>query len=647
MYSILENNKHNLSKVKKIPGLVEWIDHNCNPELLTPEFNHDKILHFKIYNIFNPNIPIRCTFGKPLHYSTKRRRPVCTLSCTCWREAADIKYKQTLMEKYGVDHISKVPTTIINKSKNNLEKYGKPHTFQVDEFKDKSRATCLEKYGTDTTATVAEFIEKRKETNLERYGVEYASASSEVRDKIKATNVERYGFESSLQNEDVRKKSRKTMLARYGVLHPIQNEEIKNNTQSTNMKRYGVPNPSRAKAIRDKRKQTNCERYGFENVMTNPEIKEKAKKTCLKKYGTVNFNQYHISPESYDILNSKERFTECLLEYGRNGAATQLGVSLSLISQRHKLYELSILSSASSSYERELSHWLTINGIDHQCGNRTICYPNEIDIYIPSHKLAIEFNGLYWHSEAMGKDRNYHILKTKQCAAQDIRLIHIFEDEWVNRKDICKNIIAMSMGICNYKIHARKCTVDIVTNKEIQSFSNDNHLQGHCAASVNLVLKYKDEIIMVMSFSHPRYNKNVQWELLRLASRNGYHIMGGAEKLWSHFRKTYSPSSIVSYCDKRWFTGGIYTKLGFLQNGIASATYWYTDLQFRYHRSKFTKQRAINEALKISNEYTREELQELTESSIMNFIVGMYRIWDCGQDTYIWKEHNEQSGITD
>ena len=71
---------------------------------------------------------------------------------------------------------------------------------------------------------------------------------------------------------------------------------------------------------------------------------------------------------------------------------------------------------------------------------RNIIHPYELDIYIPSKKIAIEYNGLIWHSEKFkGKVFNYHLNKTENCEKIGIRLIHIFEDEWNEKKEIIKS----------------------------------------------------------------------------------------------------------------------------------------------------------------------------------------------------------------
>ena len=250
------------------------------------------------------------------------------------------------------------------------------------------------------------------------------------------------------------------------------------------------------------------------------------------------------------------------------------------------------------------------------------------------HKLALEFDGLYWHSETAGKDKNYHISKTQKCEEQGLQLIHIFEDEWISKKDICKSIIGSYLNLTTSKISARKCSIQEISNKEIRSFLETNHLQGYVNASKNIVLIYNDEIVAGMTFGKPRYNKQIEWELLRLVTKCDTHIIGGTQKLWRYFQKTYQPQSVVSYCDRRWFTGKIYETLGFTKKVNAKPTYWYTDYDMRFHRSKFTKKLSVKMASKLGHPI--DELNNLTERQITKDILGLNRIWDCGQDSWIW-----------
>lgn len=72
--------------------------------------------------------------------------------------------------------------------------------------------------------------------------------------------------------------------------------------------------------------------------------------------------------------------------------------------------------------------------------NRTLIKPSELDIYLPYINLAIEFNGIYWHS-ILYREKSYHQDKTLKCLKKGINLIHIYEDEWINHKNYIKNIL--------------------------------------------------------------------------------------------------------------------------------------------------------------------------------------------------------------
>ena len=124
-----------------------------------------------------------------------------------------------------------------------------------------------------------------------------------------------------------------------------------------------------------------------------------------------------------------------------------------------------------------------------------------------------------------------------------------------------------------------------------------------------------------MTFGKPRYNKNIQWELLRLVIKKDTQILGGVEKLWAYFQKTYKPETIVSYCDKRWFSGNVYNKLGFVLHTKGKPTYWYTDYKQRFHRSRFQKHKLVDAG----------HDKNLTETVITRDILGLTVVAGCSE----------------
>ena len=408
-------------------------------------------------------------------------------------------------------------------------------------------------------------------------------------------------------------------------------EAAKAKRAKTNKEKYGVENIGQI----EKARKTRAEIYSDKEKVTL--IQQKMKKTNLERYG-VSHNMYkHINPDALNVLFEKNELSNTLLKNGLVGTSELLGVWPTTISAYHKKYDLNILkSNVNSSYEVECKHWLNSIGIFCQ-KDRTVCKPQELDIYIPSYNLAIEFNGLYWHSEALGKSKYYHFNKTKTCADKNIHLIHIFEDEWINHKDVCKSIISGFLNQQSNKIFGRKCAIEEITNQESRSFLERNHLQGYSPASINLALKYNNDIQLLMTFSKSRFNQKIQYEMIRLDSKINTQIIGGTQKLWNYFIEHYHPESVVTYCDKRWFRGQVYKNLGFENTSKAKPGYWYTDGIHRYHRSKFTKKKCVILAKKIQPELSMDYLNSLSENIITREMLGLTRIWDCGQDTWIWK----------
>jgi hypothetical protein len=616
--------------------LCKWIDENCNPELLHLECNSRNLLHLKIFTIFNPEQQVKCTNGLWLSWCNSKKKVVCVNSCTCWKIPQIENLKASLLSKYGVDHISKRPATNEKRKSNNLIKYGVESNLQTQECKEKIHQTCLEKYGTTCTATVPKIIEKRKQTCMEKYGVEYAVASKKIRNKIEKTCLEKYGVKSTLMTNEFKENRKQDYMEKYGVQFVGQVKEYREKQEKTCLEKYGNRSCLGNDVIKQKIISTNLEKYGVNNPASSPEIKEKIRRTQSIKFNNGWYTKSHISEKSYKILENKEDFSELLSMHGAITLSKMLGVGNTLIYNYHKKHELNILNTLTSCGEKQLGNWIATLGVNYILNDRNICSPRELDIYLPDHNLAIEYNGLYWHSDAQNENKYYHQEKTEHCRKNGIQLIQIFEDEWQNNQDICKSIILQYLGLSKNKVAARKCKLEIISNKDIQPFMNENHLQGHSTGQCNIVLKYDNEIIMAMTFRTPRYNKSFDYELLRLATKKNYTVIGGTEKLWKYFLKNFSPSSVISYCDLRWFSGKVYSKLNFVNNTKKILpTYWYTDCQNRFHRSKFTKSKAVKYAIKDST-INENVLNQLTERHITKEILGLYRIWDCGQAVWKW-----------
>lgn len=282
--------------------------------------------------------------------------------------------------------------------------------------------------------------------------------------------------------------------------------------------------------------------------------------------------------------------------------------------------------------EIDISEYIKSLGVEVEMCNKKLINPYELDIYLPEHNIAIEYNGLYWHSERSGKKlKDYHLHKLELCEKKGIHLIQIFEDEWLNKKEIIKSRISSYLHKNMNKTYARKCIVKKINYTDKSIFLSKNHLQGDDVSKIYLGLFHDNILVSVMTFSKLRgslgsINKKDHYELSRYASIG--NVLGGASKLLSYFIQIYCPKYIISYADRRWTNSikdSFYEKIGFSKVHFTNVNYWYLkSYHKRYHRYNFTKHRIVNEMGGDPN---------LTE--VENMIrMGYDRIWDCGSIKY-------------
>ena len=297
---------------------------------------------------------------------------------------------------------------------------------------------------------------------------------------------------------------------------------------------------------------------------------------------------------------------------GKNCAKCSIGVS----SPENELFEF-CKSINSSTVQRE----------------RKIISPHEIDIFVKDKNIGIEYNGLLWHSEKFKKDKNYHLNKHIACSKCGVKLIQIFEDEFFNRKEIVlakiRHIIGSDVG--KTKIMGRKCSIYEIDKKEAKDFLEKYHIQGFSPSSIYLGALLSNKLIAVMSFK--KCNKNREWELNRFASDYNCICQGVGGKMFNYFIKTYKPSLVKSFADRRWTTNefeNFYTKIGFDFEKFIPPDYRYYKRNGECKRvHKFNMRKKI-----LSKKYGLP--LDLTENE-MTKLLDYYKIWDCGLIKYIWR----------
>lgn len=306
-------------------------------------------------------------------------------------------------------------------------------------------------------------------------------------------------------------------------------------------------------------------------------------------------------------------------------------ISKSLHEINVKNYKLSNLVVSKNRFisksEKEISEFLKNNGLNVEC-NRQMLIGQEIDMYIPDKNVGIEFDGLKWHTEFFGKKKHsYHLDKTIRCQQKGVKLIHIFEDEYINKKDIVLAKLKQILQINNNIpiVYGRKCRVKEIYKNDAKNFLEKNHIQGYVASSIYIGAFYNNQIIGVACFKNGNI-KHSSWELTRFATDINIRCVGICGKMLNYFIKEYEPNKIISYADRRWTweNNNIYTKLGFKLIHIGKPDY-------RYYNEKIDKYKRVHKMTMNKQVLHKRYGFPLTMTELeMAKELGYDRIWDCG-----------------
>lgn len=466
-----------------------------------------------------------------------------------------------------------------------------------NEIKEKTRRTMQERYGCDAPAQCREIWDRQRATMKERYGAEYTLSSKVLVEKQTRTVLEKYGVDRIGKSKEVHDRIRNTLMEKYGVDHYAKTDEFREQSSILNRKRgyallerwkdYVVPLFSEEEFVGMFKRSREHIEYRWKCVQ------------CGNEFTAVAYRSgFHNELGS----GYMPRCPHCHHADG--------GISTS---------EKEVLEYVKSIYDGEIieNSKHIINGL-------------ELDMYIPDKKTAIEFDGLYWHSEEKGKGVSYHVGKTELCERNGIRLVHIFEDDWLYRNEIVKDRIASILGLVSNRIYARKCEVREIDGSLANSFLNENHLQGGDNSTIRYGLFYNERLVEVMTFGKPRFNGNYDYELIRNASAIGVNVIGGFSKLLAYFVNRHHGSTIISYADRRYSNGNVYDKNGFSFVKYTSPNYWWCKNKHKYSRYQCQKGRL---AVILGDKFD----ESLSENDNM-LLAGFDKIYDCGNIVYVYGE---------
>lgn len=254
----------------------------------------------------------------------------------------------------------------------------------------------------------------------------------------------------------------------------------------------------------------------------------------------------------------------------------------------------------------------------------------QLDGYDKNLNIAFEYCGLYWHSSSNSSDKHKHQNKFVECQTLGIKLITIFESDWLHKQDIVKSMLRARVGKGCQRIFARKTVVKELLESTASDFFECNHVSGHVKSLFYYGLFIDNRLIAAISMKKSRYDKGVQYELIRFATELNTVVVGGFQKLFGHFVKKNSPISIISYADLRFGEGKVYEKAGFrfVHRTVPNYYYFKERITKLLSRQQFQKHKLSQ---KLDNfDPTKTEFENMTDN-------GYYRIYDCGHNKWIWK----------
>lgn len=273
-----------------------------------------------------------------------------------------------------------------------------------------------------------------------------------------------------------------------------------------------------------------------------------------------------------------------------------------------------------SNEELIVRNFLFENNIEFFSNVKSIIPRKELDIYIPKFNLAIEINGIYWHSEKF-KNKNYHLEKTLLCEDRGISLMHFFDNEIRFKRKIVFSILQNHFQK-NKRIFARKCSIRQLSFSEKNYFFLENHISGDIPSSIAYGLFHEEECVAAMSFGKPRFNSNYDFELLRFCNKRNLNVVGGANRLFKHFLQKNKYSKIISYSQRRLFSGNIYKNLEFSFSHYSEPNYFWANKDTFEIYSRYQCQKHKLKTTKTENEYMQD--------------LGFMKIWDCGNSVWVY-----------
>ncbi|NBR23854.1 MAG: hypothetical protein EBU08_08820 [Micrococcales bacterium] len=405
---------------------------------------------------------------------------------------------------------------------------------------------------------------------------------------------------------------------------PCRNKDpgIRANTSSKNKEN----SDQRARSLR----KTLIERYDVECVQNIPAVKEQMKQIKQGYYDRVieeTFKKYSLD---LSLLSDHDYLSKICNNSSYHELSAQHFNSMPVMTILRHFNRIQFdpkFPKSSSRAEREIREYLLsfLSPDEVLSNDRKVISPKELDIYIPSKNIAIEYHGLYWHSG----DKTTHKNKMKLCENEGIQLLQIFEDEWAYKQDIVKSILKSKIGYIDRTYNARDLMIEGVSSERAREFMMENHIQGFVPGHhFALIENHTGDIISCMTIGKSRFEKRFGLELLRFASKLNTNVRGGFSKILNHIKKVHSGVQIVSYADLRYSTGAVYEKHGTKIRETAPGYFWCDTKKIVRIPRYSTQKSKLSKLLGSAYDPMKSEIDNMN-------MAGYVQIWDAGHRLYL------------
>lgn len=494
--------------------------------------------------------------------------------------------------------------------------------FEANYYKRHIRRFCSKKCANACPDTKKKIVDSQKKTFNEKYGTDHPMKTEQTKQNFKKSMKQKYGVEHALQHKDCIQKLTQTKIQRYNDPN-FNNEPLR---KQTCIKKYGTENVRQSDYYKHKYKQTCIQKYGVEHASKSTSYKDSHKKLMFEKFiknerfdnftHMFSFDEYQGVTELY---NKKYTF-KC----NRCGLLEDHDISCgkSLVCSKCD-------KKPSSNFQSDIVDFIsnTFPSIPIIQNDRTVLYPKEIDILLPSMKIGIECDSLIYHSEIFGgKNKTYHLNKTRRAINKEINLIHITDYDWNNKTHIIKSMLYEVLNGGEKEIYSND--IRKIDKKTAKLFLDENHINGFDNSSIRYGIYYKGSLLYVATFRKCNRNKN-EYYLNRFGSVGFIKIKNALKLIFNKFINEYNPNKITALLDRNYYSGMELNdiNMAFIENTEPMCKYItgnYSILESQYN---LTKQKMKSLLENYDPKLTNWE-------NLKNN--GFDRIWDCGTSKWIY-----------